>query len=650
MREHLKLAGWTSSVELSLILEGSLQRTETSRIHLIHRHRSSIEAMNEARLSIYRATIKLQSLQRLCHMDVVFIQHITAAFQQVGRANTLQDAMMNREEVTLVLTRMFNGVSQELPGHVTAAASEETGSLMFRLFERDRTGQVSARSLQTALVALSADTLLWKYRSLVSLSGDGSGSITRSGLRSLLQDLSKVPAAVQEEDVFGSVEAAVSSCFIEERAPAVSKLDLLSWLKSEPCLLLWLPTLYRLSVSQKVSHAVRCHTCKTFPITGLRYRCKKCVNVHVCQNCFLNGQQTRKHKTHHPVVEFCTQPTWRESLSSLVRNARHALLPRRYTPTEADRRRVLRWTEPGETQNRAPPSSDASTLLADSACTSSSDEDVPHDASVQASPPPSSSKSLQTDEEPSSQQGATLLTELRNLQRDKWLLEQQLGAWRLTIQSEQGVLEDRCSEMEVTVETMRQHNDRLQDMLTQALRKMEAKHANNTPQSFITQHTDRGNVTPTSDSLTEAEEEELLKEKDDWSQNEPQTPSPTIPHQSTLSQGELFHEEEPNEKFNHQPIGQQGEPEGVGLQTNVPFLSDREDLGMCSPEDLLQKIVDRLKMEMEDKWTERNTGVRVKAELVEAAEQVGDSVSCLVEAVRTDRPGVALRKLFIQDQ
>ncbi|MED6244775.1 hypothetical protein ATANTOWER_023782 [Ataeniobius toweri] len=607
----------TNSVELSLILEGSLQRTETSRIHLIHRHQSSIETMNEARLSIYRATMKLQSLQRLCHMDVVFIQHITAAFQQ------------------------------ELPGHVTAAGSEETGSLMFRLFERDRTGQVSARSLQTALVALSADTLLWKYRSLVSLSGDGSGSITRSGLRSLLQDLSKVPAAVQEEDVFGSVEAAVSSCFIEERAPAVSKLHLLSWLKSEPCLLLWLPTLYRLSVGQKVSHAVRCHTCKTFPITGLRYRCKKCVNVHVCQNCFLNGQQTRKHKTHHPVVEFCTQPTWRESLSSLVRNARHALLPRRYTPTEADRGRVLKWAEPGETQNRAPPSSDASKLLADSACTSSSDEDVPHDASVQASPPPSSSKSLQTDEEPSSPQGAALLTEIRNLQRDKWLLEQQLGAWRLTIQSEQGVLEDRCSEMEVTVETMRQHNVRLQDMLTQALRKMEAKHANNTPQSFITQHTDRGNVTPTSNSLTDAEEEELLKEKDDWSQNEPQTPSPTIPHQSTLSQDELFHEEELNEKFNHQPIGQQG----VGLQTNVPFLSDREDLGMCSPEDLLQKIVDRLKMEMEDKWTERNTGVGVKAELVEAAEQVGDSVCCLVDAVRqTDRPGVALRKLFIQDQ
>lgn len=47
------------------------------------------------------------------------------------------------------------------------------------------------------------------------------------------------------------------------------------------------------------------------------------------------------------------------------------------------------------------------------------------------------------------------------------LLEQQLGAWRVTVQSDQGILEDRCSEMEVTMATMRQHNERLQDMLNQ---------------------------------------------------------------------------------------------------------------------------------------------------------------------------------------
>lgn len=47
------------------------------------------------------------------------------------------------------------------------------------------------------------------------------------------------------------------------------------------------------------------------------------------------------------------------------------------------------------------------------------------------------------------------------------LLEQQLQAWRLTVQSEQGILEDRCSEMEVTMETLRKQNVCLQGMLTQ---------------------------------------------------------------------------------------------------------------------------------------------------------------------------------------
>lgn len=33
----------------------------------------------------------------------------------------------------------------------------------------------------------------------------------------------------------------------------------------------------------------------------------RCVNVHVCQSCFLSDKHTRKHKLHHPVLEFCTQ-------------------------------------------------------------------------------------------------------------------------------------------------------------------------------------------------------------------------------------------------------------------------------------------------------------------------------------------------------
>ncbi|KAM9334341.1 dystrotelin-like [Symphorus nematophorus] len=462
-------------------------------------------------------------------------------------------------------------------------------------------------------------------------------------------DSSPVPAAVQEEGVFGGVEAAMKSCFNGVLTPTATEEHVLSWLQSEPRLLLWLPTLYRLSVSQNISHSVRCYTCKTTPITGLRFRCMKCVNVHVCQSCFLTDKQTRKHKTQHPVIEFCTQPTWRESLSSLAHSARHALLPRRFTQREADRRRVLMWAEPAETQNRALPlCDDPSTRLAASAVSHSpsSDRDVSHDASVR--PHCSfSSKALQTEETPPPQQASALLAEVRNLQRDKWLLEQQLQAWQLTVQSEQGLLEDRCSEMEVTMETLREHNLRLQGMLTQALNKMEAQqHANDKLQSVNIENTENtGDATPTSsterkteDEEEEDEDEDLLKTDDEWSKEQQQTPSPTMHLDTPLSHDIYCEEESADDRCLCRPIGQQDGAEGAESQEEDTCLSEaEEDCGTCSQEEVLQETMERLKTVMEtDRCRETQTGERKWVELLKAAEQVGDSIRHLVDAVRTD--------------
>ncbi|XP_035494802.2 dystrotelin isoform X2 [Scophthalmus maximus] len=547
-----------------------------------------IDGLNEIRPAVYRAAMKLLSLQRVCHLDVLSVRHIMAAIRSLKGTRPQQDEGLNREEVTRTLNRMFHSVSQEVThhvtGHVTTEAPEKTCSLMLTLF--DRAGSVSAASLQTALIALSPDSLLDKYRALVSVCEDTSGSISRSGLRCLLQDLSQVPAAVQEDVVFGDVAVAVRSCFDRVLTPTVTSQHVLSWLQSEPRLLLWLPTLYRLYVSQNVSHMVRCHTCKTSPITGLRYRCLKCVKVHVCQSCFMSQRQTRKHKRQHPVLEYCTQPTWRESLNSLVHSARHTLLPWRYTQREANGRRVLMWPE--ETHNSALPPSDASTPLVESAVCHSPSSEMP------------------------TQQASPLTTEVRNLQRDKWLLEQEMQAWRLTVQSEQGILEDRCSGMEVTMETLRRQNVCVQGLLTQTLNKMEAQQRAN--------DTERG----------EEEEEEVLT--DDSSEDGCQTPSPTI-HRD-MPPSHAIKEEGP---AGDGPIGRENGPEEARLHEEETCLSGEEvDCGMCSPEELVQQTVDMLKTVMEkDMWRERQKGERKGAELLEAADQVGDAVQHLVDAVRT---------------
>ena len=44
------------------------------------------------------------------------------------------------------------------------------------------------------------------------------------------------------------------------------------------------------------------------PICGFRYRCLKCFNFDMCQNCFFaaKGGRYKNHKMAHPMQEYCT--------------------------------------------------------------------------------------------------------------------------------------------------------------------------------------------------------------------------------------------------------------------------------------------------------------------------------------------------------
>ncbi|XP_034722185.1 dystrotelin-like, partial [Etheostoma cragini] len=122
-----------------------------------------------------------------------------------------QEVSLDRQEVRQTLNRMFLSVSQEVEGHVTEEAAEEACLLMFTLY--DRSGSIPADLLLKVLISLSAETLPLKYTALLDVV-DNSGSVSRSGLRTLLKDLSLVPGGVQEDcSVFGSVEDALTSCF-----------------------------------------------------------------------------------------------------------------------------------------------------------------------------------------------------------------------------------------------------------------------------------------------------------------------------------------------------------------------------------------------------------------------------------------------------
>uniref|UniRef100_A0A3P9KG34 ZZ-type domain-containing protein n=1 Tax=Oryzias latipes TaxID=8090 RepID=A0A3P9KG34_ORYLA len=502
-------------------------------------------------------------------VDRVLVRHVQAALDAVGGATQQQDALMDREEVMRFLSLMFEQVSQEIPEE----APEETCAVVFRLFDGWVGGQGSGR-LVSALLGQHLSRWFRVHQPVwttVSAAGSEPGQVQsdcislHASFCVLEFSVPQVPVAVQKGEVSGRVEAvveaAVEACFNGVLAPTASAEHVLAWLQGDPALLLWLPALFRLTASQKVRHPVRCYSCKTATITGLRYRCMRCVNVHVCQSCFLTERHRGKHKAHHPVLEFCSQPTWRESLFSLVHSARHALLPRQRTQRVVHRS-VQMWEEPEEKN--------------------------------------------------------------RNLQRDKWLLEQQMRAWQLTVQSEHSLLEDRCANMEGTLERLRHHNSHLQDMLTrkevdlflvQALDRMDSHKDNNDTRLSVEEEESETSA----EDRQETPEEEEEEEDDDQQCSRDLTQSPTI-HLGLSHDADWEEEEEEEEEEQQEPgeeeatadisllsVKEDEDGEGAGPNSLSPM--EEEHSGICSLDELLLQTVERLKSTIEaDRWTERQTG------------------------------------------
>ena len=80
-------------------------------------------------------------------------------------------------------------------------------------------------------------------------------------------------------------------------------------MKQEPQSMVWLPVLHRFVAAESARHmSAKCSICKQSPICGFRYRCLKCFNFDMCQNCFFAGKggKYKNHKMAHPMQEYCT--------------------------------------------------------------------------------------------------------------------------------------------------------------------------------------------------------------------------------------------------------------------------------------------------------------------------------------------------------
>ncbi|XP_048523453.1 dystrophin isoform X2 [Dendroctonus ponderosae] len=182
-------------------------------------------------------------------------------------------------------------------------------NFLYNVFDSCREGTIQVISVKLTLGLLCNSSLPELHKYIFSLCADHNNCITRVRLLGLLQKMHLLIKYLHEDPVFSvhCLNAAVDKCFADSPGlVGIAECTFMSWLNSDIPFLSWLPLVAKLKNSETVIHPLKCSTCKTTPLLGLRYSCAKCPKYLQCQRCFLTGRTSHSHKASHSLREYCT--------------------------------------------------------------------------------------------------------------------------------------------------------------------------------------------------------------------------------------------------------------------------------------------------------------------------------------------------------
>ncbi|XP_048518636.1 dystrophin-like isoform X2 [Dendroctonus ponderosae] len=285
--------------------------------------------LNEVRFSAYRTALKLRAIQKKLGLDLVGLTAVSESFDLHG-LRAQNDKILDVADMILVLRAVFNNVaSQDLDIDVPLCVDMALNWLL-NVYDSQRTGQLRVLSFKVGLTILSKGHLEDKYRYLFRLIADPQQKADQRKLGLLLHDVLQVPRQLGEVAAFGgsNIEPSVRSCLGDR--DDLEAAHFLAWLKQEPQSLVWLPVLHRIAAGEAAKHQAKCNSCKQYPIVGLRYRCLKCFNFDMCQNCFFSGKLTKGHKLTHPMHEYCAATTSIEDMRDFTKALKNKFKSKRY--------------------------------------------------------------------------------------------------------------------------------------------------------------------------------------------------------------------------------------------------------------------------------------------------------------------------------
>jgi len=319
MAEVLRISGWSRKVSSQGVVYYTKRGSNESRwIHpglsqLIY----SLSKFDNIRYAAYRLSSKLLEVQVILGSSSVSLPLTQSVLVHHGYSSPslVLDSQELREFLNDLYIRAARAKGGYFSNHVSHEISTEAmASFVEQILDPAHQGGVTVLGLKTVLAVMTSGRLRERLQYLFREHSDHQARISETGLTYLLSILSRIPEILGEGIMFGSgvVSRGVRACLQAGGGRVVTEEVWMAWASREPPELVWLTTSYRQQASLKVQHWVKCSSCQSYPLVGMRYQCLQCLSYDMCQNCFFIGMSTKGHKPKHPVQEYCYPSTKKE--------------------------------------------------------------------------------------------------------------------------------------------------------------------------------------------------------------------------------------------------------------------------------------------------------------------------------------------------
>ncbi|UYV62534.1 DTNA [Cordylochernes scorpioides] len=306
------------------------------------------------RFASYRTACKLRFIQKKTNFHIVDIWNVIESFRENGlKAAEPRGAEVFPARLEQLVGSIYVQLNKRLPPGQQIDPVRATSTMLAWLraaYDPEDSGRMRVLSIKVGLALMCAGKLTDKLRYIFSLLSDSNGLLVYNRCCDFLREALALPCSVLESPTFSYREELAVSLFDQWNKVTVN--DFLDTLLADPSppYLAWLPLLHRMAsvengnfpplmlnnvargsvegwskpqmdVCVPVAHPIQCDGCNREGFLGFRYKCQRCYNYQLCQDCFWRGRVSGSHTLHHPVKEYTEYKSASKQLGHSLRKS-----------------------------------------------------------------------------------------------------------------------------------------------------------------------------------------------------------------------------------------------------------------------------------------------------------------------------------------